>query len=465
SHLKPSAFKLISNKNFSSMQNLCPAKARELENSLANGLHMSYAKVAPTSVGSSLSSPSHPDQGRRKNATNSLSQDEETMSDSGHNSMNSLPPYRPPFRPHLGQISASMGHINHIGSWDHISLSSKSGASIATDMPPQSMVTLSQLQSYGSEASQSCELSHSLEDVVQDLEDQLLEKEHELKQMRKNLDESEDAIAQVFEGKQRLWEKEVEELKRLYATKLRQVSQYAQHSQHTLQLQLNKVQQDCQRLQEDLEALQRQYQNLKGRHADINGQEHNLQLEESQWKVCQKSGEIALLKQQLRDSQAEVAQKLSEIFCLKTRLHEAQCKMRAKDDQIDMLQLALQQESHHSPKEVPEAPDGKGGPRGTTHGGAEDRLRAELILERRQNEAQASAFEAERRIWHMEKEKVIRYQKELQASYLEMYHRNQVLEKELLQLRGGSERHEGFGGGEHLPSGLPWIDRIESSEI
>ncbi len=104
------------------------------------------------------------------------------------------------------------------------------------------------------------------------------------------------------------------------------------------------------------------------------------------------------------------------------------------------------------------------------------------------------AFEEERRTWQTEKDKVIRYQKELQASYLEMYHRNEVLERELLQLRAGSERGGGAGGGggggggsrngtlerevselrserageeqEDRPSsGLPWIERIESSEI
>ena len=32
------------------------------------------------------------------------SQEEDNLSDSGHNSMNSLPPYRPPFRPHLSHI-------------------------------------------------------------------------------------------------------------------------------------------------------------------------------------------------------------------------------------------------------------------------------------------------------------------------------------------------------------------------
>lgn len=103
------------------------------------------------------------------------------------------------------------------------------------------------------------------------------------------------------------------------------------------------------------------------------------------------------------------------------------------------------------------------------------------------------AFEEERHTWQTEKDKVIRYQKELQASYLDMYHRNEALERELHQLRAGRERGAGGGAGgggggsrngtlerevpelrseragekqEDRPSsGLPWIERIESSEI
>ena len=129
-------------------------------------------------------------------------------------------------------------------------------------------------------------------------------------------------------------------------------------------------------------------------------------------------------------------------------------------------------------------------------GPTEERLRAELLLERRQSEAQATAFEEERHTWQTEKDKVIRYQKELQAGYLEMYHRNEALEREMHQLRAGREQGAGAGGAEgggggggsrngtlerEVPeersesvgeeqeqrpsSALPWIERIESSEI
>lgn len=43
--------------------------------------------------------------------------------------------------------------------------------------------------------------------------------------------------------------------------------------------------------------------------------------------VCQKTGEISLLKQQLRDSQADVGHKLSEIVSLRASLKEKAAQM------------------------------------------------------------------------------------------------------------------------------------------
>ncbi|KAF4081652.1 hypothetical protein AMELA_G00163600 [Ameiurus melas] len=329
--LRSSAFKPVTPKSFSSMQNLYPSKSEEL----MNGKHSFYSKVTPKSLSTSSSSSSPSRVGTSANkGVLAVPHEEETASDSGHNSMSSLPPYRPPFRPQLGQISASMGHIEHIGSLERTSAGTV-GIS-ALGMAPESY-----------------ELSQSLEDVVKDLEERLQEKEHELWQMRRNLDESEDAIAQVFEGKQRLWEKEVSELKQLYTTKLRQVSQHSQRSQRALQLQLYKAQHERSRVQDELNTLRRKYQSLQKQGGAGRSHELQPQLEETQW---------------------------------------------------------------------------------------------------------------ERSTWQLEKEKVLRYQRELQASYLEMFHKNESLERELQKLRGGRAGAV-VGGAPAEPSGLPWIERIESSEI
>lgn len=492
SRFRPSAFKPVTPKNFSSMQNLYPSsKVEETDHGVSNGLHKAFAHIPKAvSTSSSSSSPSQyrgPTTGASKalSSVRGTSQEEDNLSDSGHNSMNSLPPYRPPFRPHLSHISASMGHINTIGSLDRGSQVPKaaraSGVPIG-EMACRSMATLNRLTPHG-EAPPPYDwtLSMSMEEVVRDLEERLVEKEQEIKQMKRNLDESEGAIAQVFEGKQRLWEKEVEELKRLYATKLRQVSQQAQRSQRSLQLQLYKSQQEKAKLQEELDSL-RTERSLAKRASPT--------LEETQWEVCQKSGEISLLKQQLRDSQAEVTQKLSEIFHLKTQLREARTVLTNRESQIETLKMAADDTPRRrcfsqTGREDSNRLECAGGSVGPT----EERLRAELLLERRQSEAQALAFEEERQTWQAEKDKVIRYQKELQASYLDMYQRNEDLERELQQLRASNKRDrtqsEGAGcsrtlerdiplqknetGGENKydspTSGLPWIDRIESSEI
>lgn len=89
----------------------------------------------------------------------------------------------------------------------------------------------------------------------------------------------------MFEGKQRLWEKEVSELKHLYTAKLRQVSQHSQRSQRALQLQLYKAQHECSRVQEELSTLRRKYQSLQKQSGAGRSQELQPQLEETQWEV------------------------------------------------------------------------------------------------------------------------------------------------------------------------------------
>ncbi len=126
-------------------------------------------------------------------------------------------------------------------------------------------------------------------------------------------------------------------------------------------------------------------------------------------------------------------QKLSEIFLLKTQLHEG--------TQSDPEQGQSDRHAADGPTGVPggNAPlpafEEHRADAGETGGASatEERIRAELLAGKgkgAQNEAQASAFETERSMWQNEKEKVIRYQKELQASYLEMYHKNEALERE-----------------------------------
>ncbi|XP_069755365.1 leucine zipper putative tumor suppressor 2 homolog isoform X2 [Narcine bancroftii] len=484
SRCRPSAFKPVVPKNFSSMQNLYPQETKELNDSTASLNVFSRMDHSPLRNG-----------GRKQDYFRMVSQ-EEDLSDSGRNSMTSLPPCGTGLKHHIGPISASMGQINHIGSNCIGGVSKEVSNSDSGCFTCKNTAVLSRINPQ-SNMSPSCEMSQSMEDVLRELEDQLHKKEVELKHMRRNLDESEDAIAQVFEDKQRLWEKELEELKQIYACKLHQVTQQAQHTQRTLQLQVFKIQQEKRKLQEDFDKLLLECEQLKSQYTSYRQEQDDLtpKLEKTKWEVCQKAGEISLLKQQLCDSQSEVAEKRSELFSLKVQLQEVHMELCSRDEQVLLLKNSLQEQckqlatstnilqQHGEPtfhQEVslrrdggPEAMNGllsgetddlksRGFLEATTQGLIlqVERLKAELLLERRQSEAQAASFEIERSTWQDEKEKVIQYQKQLQSSYLEMYQRNQALEQEVREIAAKVELT-----GSDSKQNLPWIERIESSEI
>ncbi|KAG5835038.1 hypothetical protein ANANG_G00267850 [Anguilla anguilla] len=63
-----------------------------------------------------------------------------------------------------------------------------------------------------------------------------------------------------------------------------------------------------------------------------------------------------------------------------------------------------------------------------------ERLQGELRLERQQRERQALTFAQERHTWQGEKERVLKYQAQLQVNYVEMLQKNQVLEQRMGEL-------------------------------
>lgn len=296
----------------------------------------------------------------------------------------------------------------------------------------------------------------------------------------------------MLEERQRLW---LSELKRLYVERLHEVAQKAQRNERNLQLQLFMAQQEQRRLRKELRA-QQGPERPPGAllEADANTRPE----EEARWEVrgqrglsgaltsapvlplppssypasrgtcspkshlpqvCQKTAEISLLKQQLREAQAELTQKLVEIFNLKTQLRGSRAQAQAQDAELAQLREAVRSLQGQAPRE--EAPGscetddcksrgllGEAG--GSESGDGAKQLRAELLQERLRGQEQALRFEQERRTWQEEKERVLRYQREIQGGYMDMYRRNQALEQELRALR-------------EPPA--PWSPRLESSKI
>ncbi|XP_076141826.1 leucine zipper putative tumor suppressor 2a [Alosa pseudoharengus] len=274
-----------------------------------------------------------------------------TMSDSGRNSLSSLPTYSgssgggsisagyslPPggdAAPTLLEPSSRLVTSGGGGSSNgamHGHSNSDSGRSSSS----KSTGSLSGRGGQPLSDSGSCERSPAptdgYEGVIRDLEEKLREREQELQQLRDNLDENEAAICQVYEEKQKRCEQEMEELRQSCAAKMKQAQQKAQRGQQVLQLQVYQLQQEKKKLQEDFSQLLQERELLEKRCASIEREQTQMgpRLEETKWEVCQKSGEISLLKQQLKDVQAELTAKAGELVSLRAQLREARGELQA----------------------------------------------------------------------------------------------------------------------------------------
>uniref|UniRef100_A0A7N8YJ95 Leucine zipper, putative tumor suppressor family member 3b n=1 Tax=Mastacembelus armatus TaxID=205130 RepID=A0A7N8YJ95_9TELE len=465
--VRPSAFKPVVPKSFHSMQNLVGrdgggGESGEVPEALL------LDQDSPVRVS------------RSEGGGNSNEVVQGGMSDSGRNSLTSLPTYTgsgtgcgPPAV--LGPLSASTSHINS---------ASDSGRS-SSGKSSSSYQRLSHL----SDAPAPLRPSPSSDDIIQDLEDRLWEKEQEVQHMRRNLDQSEAAIIQVFEEKQRVWERQMDELRQNYASRLQQVTRRAQRSQTALQAQITRLSQDKRRLQEEMAALLAQREELERKCLDYRKEQADIlpRLEETKWEVCQKAGEISLLKQQLRESQAEVTQRAGEMVALRGQLKELNAQLREREEamlglkdsystkslelekcegelrrtlsevsilreklgvfeaEVLSLKRALSEVSRGAEAQLcqevqlrQDAHQSQRGQEGHWDEAGElrrqlEQLQAALRLERQQRERQALNFDQERHTWQDEKERVLKYQAQLQLSYVETLQKNQALEKRMSQ--------------------------------
>ncbi|NWX24469.1 N4B3A protein, partial [Aegotheles bennettii] len=271
----------------------------------------------------------------------SLSCRASTLSDSGRNSLSSLPTYSTgcsqhpeasalPTTPH--GPSDPPGGCRPSNSDSGRSSSSKSTGSLSgRGRPSSESGSCGRSPLPGEEAM-----------LVRELEDKLREREAELQLLRDSLDENEVAICQVYEEKQRRCEQELEGLRQRCAAQARQAAQAAQRGQQVLQLQVLQLQQEKKQLQEDLAQLLQERELLERRCASFQRERTELapRLEETKWEVCQKSGEISLLKQQLKEAQVELSQRGSELLGLRAQLREARAQLQAGERQAQGLQEA-----------------------------------------------------------------------------------------------------------------------------
>ncbi|XP_072244260.1 leucine zipper putative tumor suppressor 1 isoform X2 [Leuresthes tenuis] len=447
-----------------------------------------------------------------------------TLSDSGRNSMSSLPTHST-----SGSLSASTGPVSHNDGSYRASLNSSglpskanedAGSPLSADEPSTLSETAGGIRSPIT----------TDESLIEHLEQRLLERETELQELQVSFEAKEADTCQLFEERQRYCAEEMEGLNYQCSTKLQKVSQMAAKTNLALQLQVHQLQADNEKLQKEVSKLTREKDLVELRLRSYKKESTQLvpTLEETQWEVCQKTGEISLLKQQLRECQADVSHKLNEIVSLRASLKENMAKVgmletQSKDDkdklqsctiELEVCKNELQRKNNEAEflrekvsrlekdsvgmKEDLAAAKDQHSMRLDIHSQTQDlerpiqdldscdqgqevlngehistgslqreveRLKQQLQEEKNAQERLASNFEQERQTWNKEKDRVIKYQKQLQINYLQMHKKNQDLERILKELTAELESRTELSMDMGYSSGLQTYDDVIATEI
>lgn len=94
-----------------------------------------------------------------------------------------------------------------------------------------------------------------------------------------------------------------------------------------------------------------------------------------------------------------------------------------------------------------------------------ERLKQQLREEKNAQEKLVSSFEQERQTWNKEKDRVIKYQKQLQINYLQMHKKNRDLERVLKDQTAELESRTELNKNIRYASGLQTYDDVIATEI
>ncbi|KAB0789947.1 hypothetical protein PPYR_15769 [Photinus pyralis] len=298
---------------------------------------------------------------------------------------------------------------------------------------------------------------------VSELEAALRDRDSELAYLRQTMEHNEQVIFRVYQEKERVWERELRRLKSIHETRLRTIAQKALKLEQMLMMQTYQLQQDKKRLSGETQKANCESDRLRQEVKILRDR-----LEETEWSLCQKTGEISLLKSQLKDYQNDQTCKGHELLQIRNEYRDVREQLeanksasenlrrtlKAKNVQIDSLKQELQKllenninacEDHadyiitkfdqddveipcvslkNKEEEVQQLLANFCIKSNSNENEEVDKLKQEMEVKRLE-------FEKERLIWAQEKEKVLKYQKQLQLNYIQMYRRTKALENEL----------------------------------
>lgn len=221
------------------------------------------------------------------------------LSDSGRNSMSSLPTHSTSSSYQLDPLVTTMGPASRFGGSAH----NITQGIVLQDSNMMSLKALSfsdggSKLAHPSKADRgsSCVRSpiSTDEGAIQELEQKLLEREGELQKLRHSFEDKELASSQACEERQRRCKEELEGPEQRGSSKLKPASQKSQRAQQVLHLQVLQLQQEKRQLRQELESLMKEQDLLETKLRSYEKEKTSFgpALEETQWEVrpCARDG-------------------------------------------------------------------------------------------------------------------------------------------------------------------------------
>lgn len=306
---------------------------------------------------------------------------------------------------------------------------------------------------------------------VSELEAALRDRDSELAYLRQTMEHNEQVIFRVYQEKERVWERELRRLKTLHENRLRTSAQKALKLEQMLMMQTYQLHQDKKRLSGDAQRANCESERLRQEVNVLRGR-----LEETEWNLCQKTGEISLLKSQLKDCQLEQTTKGHELLQIRNEYREVRDQLEKSEEESTNLKINLSEQDKeterlkHQIRQLSLASNNseqkfvnhnEENKECSSSNKSEENVNRRLQLSEKEGfnrdfihfsyassnsecdevnklkvemEIKRKNFDKERRIWAQEKEKVLKYQRQLQMNYIQMYRRTKSLEAEIESL-------------------------------
>ncbi|XP_050443686.1 leucine zipper putative tumor suppressor 2 homolog isoform X1 [Adelges cooleyi] len=295
--------------------------------------------------------------------------------------------------------------------------------------------------------------------MLSEMETALKDRDRELRHLRQTMEHNEHVIFRVYQEKENAWERELRRIKTMGDNRLKTAAQKSLKLEQMLMKQTYKLQDDKKRLQDENDRITSETCNLR-REVD----ELKTRLEETEWGLCQKSGELSHVKSQLKDTQNDLAAKGHEVITLKSEIRDLLQKLEAKERRIHELQVkddpdvinedsrSLSDQLYLLVRRLNEQVEGELSKCKMSECSTEDLSRfpkkeietdsldefkeleyhtgklIQMLNEERRN------WDQERLKWFQEKEKVLCYQRQLQMNYVQMFRRTQAFEAQIENL-------------------------------